>query len=147
MQIGSKLQFNVPNQCLQNCEYKSEIFDLNAICFRCPVFTCNKDEEGFCMIEPEDYRDDWAKEWEIYFREKIMNNKDEIDRLNAKLKIAYRYALAYQRSSSGIGGQALTPYTCLRCDKEQVASNTCLNIICPECAKEIRKEYKNTQKT
>ena len=63
--------FEFPDKCPDNCEFIGD-FAANltcAICIRCPVLCCKKDSEGFCMIEPEDYRKDWAKEWSKFFRE------------------------------------------------------------------------------
>jgi hypothetical protein len=60
MKIGSKLQCN--------CGYKDGPFQQGDSCSRCPLFNCSK-EDDFCLIEPEDYRDDWAEEWVKYFNE------------------------------------------------------------------------------
>ena len=47
------------------------------MCTSCPIFNCRKikvddeygDKDGmFCLIEPEDYREDWAKIWSEWFK-------------------------------------------------------------------------------
>lgn len=74
MKIGENLQFEVPDKCPENCEFKDDIrnYGQSAMCIRCPILNCVpiKDEEGeeFCLIEPEDYRNDWAKEWQEFFK-------------------------------------------------------------------------------
>ena len=76
MKIGSKLQFEVPDKCPPTCAYLHDIrnFGQNAICRYCPIFACTPvpDPEGegtVCIVDPDDMRDDWAEEWERYFKE------------------------------------------------------------------------------
>ena len=78
MKIGSKLQFEVPDNC-DRCHLKPEnfleSFSQGDICSRCPIFNCKfmddiETDEYWCLINPEEYRDDWAKEWEKCFKEK-----------------------------------------------------------------------------
>jgi len=63
MKIGSKLQFEVPDQCPDNCPAKPESFYQGCSCMRCPVFCCEpgkteEDKKHLPMIGPDDYRDD-----------------------------------------------------------------------------------------
>jgi hypothetical protein len=67
VKIGSKLQYIVPDKCPTSCSLKPVHFDQGAICFRCPVILCSKND-GFCVLEPSDIRDDWAEEWEAFFK-------------------------------------------------------------------------------
>jgi len=74
MKIGSKLQFEVPDNC-QGCHCKPENFSQGNICYRCPIFSCKimediETEELWGLINPEDFRDDWAEAWEKCFKEK-----------------------------------------------------------------------------
>ena len=57
-----------PDKCPKNCLYKQESFSQGSMCTRCPILNCKKDKDGFCLIEPEDYRKDWAKEWNDFFK-------------------------------------------------------------------------------
>lgn len=58
-----------------------------------------------------------------------------------KLKIAFRYALSWQmRNSGGFCGQAITGYTCLRCDSEEAHANSNTPVFCTKCSKEIKDE-------
>jgi hypothetical protein len=70
MKYGSRLQFECPDNCPKNCEFINEFreFGQSSICVRCPQFNCSKDNEGFCLIEPSHYRDDWGEEWDLFFK-------------------------------------------------------------------------------
>lgn len=64
-------KYEIPDECPHNCEFRSEIAWLgqSAMCVRCPIFNCSPmDEEGLRMLEPEDFREDWAKAWAEYFQ-------------------------------------------------------------------------------
>jgi hypothetical protein len=50
----------------KKCPERSGAFYQGNLCSRCPIFNCKKDEDGFCLIEPEDYRADWAKEFHAW---------------------------------------------------------------------------------
>jgi hypothetical protein len=69
MKIGTKLQFEVPDSCPFNCVYRHEreSFSMTSECFRCPVLNCGGDAQTRA-IEPNHYRDDWAKSWEKFFK-------------------------------------------------------------------------------
>jgi len=47
----------------EKCPERSGAFYQGNFCSRCPVFNCSKDEDGFCLLEAEDYRADWAQEF------------------------------------------------------------------------------------
>jgi len=69
MKIGSKLQFIVPDSCLSDCPYRKEPFYQGNMCCSCPVFNCSSfGDKNSRLLEPEEYRDDWAEEWEKFFR-------------------------------------------------------------------------------
>lgn len=75
MKIGNKLQFEVPDRCPKDCIYENDFRDYgqSAMCGRCPVFVCEKsagpEGEPFSLVEPGHYRNDWAAEWERFFKE------------------------------------------------------------------------------
>ena len=75
MIIASK--YEIPDTCPVDCIGKSEVFSQGGLCTRCPIFNCRKvetndeyaDKDGmFCLIKPEDYREDWAKVWSEWFK-------------------------------------------------------------------------------
>ena len=65
MQIAEK--FTVPDECPENCIYKNdlEFCGMDAVCMTCPVFVCNPKNP---CIDPKGYRQDWAAEWEKFFK-------------------------------------------------------------------------------
>jgi hypothetical protein len=65
MLISNK--YEIPDKCPKNCPHKKEPFYQGNMCTRCPIFNCSKDKNNFCLIEPENYREDWAKEWYTFF--------------------------------------------------------------------------------
>lgn len=71
MKFGTKLQFECPDTCPKDCVYKNEHFYQGSTCMRCPIFNCRKlidDYSEFCLIEPNEYRDDWGEEWQEFFK-------------------------------------------------------------------------------
>ena len=62
--IGGQLFGTV---CPRKCLGWEEYFDQGGICYRCPIFNCTPDKNGFCLLEPDDYRQDWAKEFRKWF--------------------------------------------------------------------------------
>lgn len=74
MEIGHNLRFKVPDECPRDCKFQNSFRDYgqSAICGRCPIFNCREmpDEDGnvFTLISRQCYRDDWAKEWEQFFK-------------------------------------------------------------------------------
>jgi len=80
MQVGSKLQFTVPDKCPDDCKYLNDVrnFGQSAVCRYCPVFCCSGDSP---LIEPEGIRDDWTSSWEKFF-----NGEVDVPKLNLTLK-------------------------------------------------------------
>lgn len=74
MEIGQNLQYKVPDECPEDCKYKNSFLEegQSAICGRCPIFNCREvpDEDGymFSLVSKRCYRNDWAKEWEEFFK-------------------------------------------------------------------------------
>jgi hypothetical protein len=66
MLIG-KNKIQIPDNCPVNCPVRDEPFYQGNLCSRCPIFNCSSDEDGFCLIEPEDYREDWAEDFKKWF--------------------------------------------------------------------------------
>ena len=64
MQIGD---FMLPDVCPESCQYRQMPQGQGGPCQRCPVFNCSPDDDGFRLLEPEDYRLDWAEQWHQYF--------------------------------------------------------------------------------
>ena len=67
-------KYEIPDTCPENCEFKDGPFYQGNACSRCPIFNCARqsgpgNEWDFCLIEPEDYREDWAEEWFQYFQD------------------------------------------------------------------------------
>lgn len=62
-------KFEVPDKCPENCPHINEPAYQGSICSRCPIFNCKKDDTGFCLIEPEGYREDWAEYWQEAFKQ------------------------------------------------------------------------------
>lgn len=59
-------KFEVPDHCPPDCLYRDSIMmsGQNATCFRCPVLIC---QGGYVLVEPDDYRADWAEIWARFF--------------------------------------------------------------------------------
>jgi hypothetical protein len=79
--IGGQ-EFN--KKCPVNCPGKERPIDQGGICFRCPIFNCSPDRDGFSLLEPNNYRSDWALEFKKWFDAgmkdyptlKLFNKKD-----------------------------------------------------------------------
>lgn len=52
-----------------------------------------------------------------------------------------RGLVAYQRSRSGLAGQAFTGWECLRCGAEHTHPNTMVPFICDECIGDLKKKF------
>lgn len=74
MLIANK--YTVPDTCPPDCPEKNQPFYQGNVCCSCPVFSCRKipdtseyaDKDGmFCLVEPEQYRADWAKAFQDWF--------------------------------------------------------------------------------
>lgn len=67
-------KYTVPDKCPDNCKYQEELarYGQNAMCHWCPVLNCAPcTEDGFRLLEPADYRLDWAEAWVEFFRNGI----------------------------------------------------------------------------
>lgn len=62
--------FKFPDECPEDCAYRGSFRarGQSALCGRCPIFNCVPDGDGFCPLEVDDYRLDWAAEWDQFFR-------------------------------------------------------------------------------
>ena len=68
--IGNQL---FPTKCPNNCPgKKTDIDQWKLLCYRCPIFNCVPNKDGFCLIEPNDYRQDWAKEFREWFNNRCI---------------------------------------------------------------------------
>jgi len=57
-----------PSECPKDCPGRSYWPGQGGLCHRCPVFNCRDvDGEGFRLLDPEEYRPDWAKIWRAWF--------------------------------------------------------------------------------
>ena len=67
----------------------------------------------------------------------------DTDKSKEKLKKLYKAAIGYYElltEKQVLAGAALTPYKCLRCDKEKIHCNTLTPLICDKCVEEIKNE-------
>ena len=69
--IISDKNIEIPDSCPINCRFKEELkqFYQDDICYSCPVLNCSNPSNDPMMpiLEPEQYRSDWAKEWKRFF--------------------------------------------------------------------------------
>ena len=77
LKIGSELQYEVPDECPEDCPFSVRRQGQGDLCTRCPVFNCSppkcaEDAMYMPVIEPKFYRDDWAREWVRFFT--LMDN-------------------------------------------------------------------------
>jgi hypothetical protein len=75
-------QYEVPDECPENCRFQDDphAHMQGGMCHRCPVLNCAgipddssyADPDGkFRLLQPEDYRPDWAAEWVRFFAGEI----------------------------------------------------------------------------
>jgi hypothetical protein len=80
----SKAQVEVPDSCPEKCpgQWDSLFPQQGGICYRCPILNCTiemsppcdgGDSEQFCMLKPENYREDWALVWKEWFQGDMKN--------------------------------------------------------------------------
>ena len=76
MLIANK--YEIPDSCPENCRFKGVgATSQGDICTRCPIFNCQiteaPEEYGgpFRLLEPNDYREDWAEQWYRFFQGEI----------------------------------------------------------------------------
>lgn len=69
MKIGSKLQFEVPDNC-KKCtiaeKHQFTCYGQGSICTRCPILI-SKGE--VVLVPPTEFRDDWAECWQDFFKD------------------------------------------------------------------------------
>jgi hypothetical protein len=73
MKFGTKLQFEYPEKCPDACKLKPDAFYQGCWCTRCPILCCKEpeteeDKKYMPMVPANQFRDDWAEEWEKYFK-------------------------------------------------------------------------------
>jgi len=63
--------YEFSEKCPENCPGRDEPFSQGGLCSRCPIFNCVPviDEDGFLfsLLQPDEYREDWAREWKNWF--------------------------------------------------------------------------------
>lgn len=65
-------KYEVPDSCPTDCPFYGDFRDMGqcSICLRCPVINCAViPGTDVCLIEPQDFRPDWAKEWQEFFKD------------------------------------------------------------------------------
>jgi len=69
MKIGNQ-EFS--DKCPTKCPGFKKTFSQGGLCQRCPIFNCKQiigeDRTFFALIEPKDYRKDWALIWKQWFK-------------------------------------------------------------------------------
>ena len=58
-------KYEIPDMCPKDCKFINKPFSQGSTCTRCPIFNCRS---KFRLIEPEDFREDWAKDWYEFFK-------------------------------------------------------------------------------
>jgi len=61
-----------PDNCPENCPEKKRPFFQGNVCSRCPIFSCKEgpspyDGTKWRLVEPDEYREDWAIEFKKWF--------------------------------------------------------------------------------
>ena len=59
-------KYNFPDNCPEECPQRFQPFYQGNLCSRCPIFNCKKTDDGFSLLEPNDYREDWAEAFHIW---------------------------------------------------------------------------------
>jgi len=66
----------IPDECPSDCPEAKSPFDQSSLCIRCPILNCKQhlvpeilggSGNYFRLIEPSDYRRDWAVEFKKWF--------------------------------------------------------------------------------
>lgn len=57
------------SDCPIDCPEIEKPFYQGNMCCRCPIFNCTPlaDDPDFVLMEPDEYREDWAVEWKRWF--------------------------------------------------------------------------------
>lgn len=69
MIVAGKIE--IPDECPSECSARGMEFYQGNLCSRCPVFCCVPDNNGFSLIDPSDYREEWAKEFVKFFNKEV----------------------------------------------------------------------------
>jgi len=60
-----------PGRCPDKCPGHDDEVGQGGMCHRCPVFNCEEvvdtDGKPFRLLEPNEYRKDWAEAWKRWF--------------------------------------------------------------------------------
>ena len=91
--------FEFPTKCPINCPGHSFPFAQGGLCYRCPIFNCRK-VGGSSLLEPEDYRKDWAEAWYEWFNNDMkgfpeLYLKQFVQKRNKKMKIKFGFETDY----------------------------------------------------
>jgi hypothetical protein len=71
-------KYEIPDKCPPNCSLRpTTSFSQGDICTRCPVLICAPcppnpkypEYDGMRVVEPDEFRPEWAEEWEQFFRD------------------------------------------------------------------------------
>ena len=68
--IISSEKIEVPDECPEDCPGCQDHIGQGGLCYRCPITNCAPlDYEGevIYLVEPEEYRPDWARAWKEWF--------------------------------------------------------------------------------
>jgi|WetSurSiteA1Bulk_404760.scaffolds.fasta_scaffold11409_8 hypothetical protein len=71
MKIGP---YEFPDKCPENCAFNNDPVALSqgGVCHRCPIMNCIPFDTGngimACLVDPSEYRSDWALEWHEFFK-------------------------------------------------------------------------------
>lgn len=71
--------YEIPDRCPKGCPHRDSfaMYGQSAICGRCPLLVCTPDpSEGWCLVEPDDFRPDWAKAWSEWFKGDMQGQPD-----------------------------------------------------------------------
>ncbi len=75
-----------------------------------------------------------------------INPETEVVVSKAVLDKLYRIAVGFDmRNRGGLAGQAFTEYTCLYCLSDKAHPNTNAPNLCPDCADQIKKQYREAK--
>lgn len=71
MLVGQTTKYEVPDSC-NGCSMLGKAMYQGDDCCRCPVLNCRMtpgpDGEPFCLVYPDDYREDWAEAYHEWFK-------------------------------------------------------------------------------
>lgn len=55
---------DIPDKCPEGCKF-ADTLSQGSPCHRCPIFNCSEPDP---LLQPDDYREDWAEAWEKWFK-------------------------------------------------------------------------------